>query len=95
MLSIPRGSARRHDLAHDGNEHHGADPKPKFRILSAVKSTIGCGCFKLRQMNAIPANPAIQAVAQMVVSLNRSQRSPSSSVYSRQPSDTAMRIVPP
>ncbi|MNR19881.1 hypothetical protein D3C85_1366960 [compost metagenome] len=69
-------------------------PSAKLRSLSARRSTTGLAWVSERQMKAAPARPEIQAVARMTLSPNQSQRGPSSSVYSRQPRNTAINPMP-
>ncbi len=69
-------------------------PSEKLRLLSARRSTTGLAKLRLRQMNATPATAATQPVRRMVPSPNQSQRGPSSSVYSRQPRNTAISTMP-
>ena len=45
-------------------------------------------------MNATPDRPAIHAVVRIVPSCIQFQRGPSSSVYSRQPRNAAIRAMP-
>ncbi len=69
-------------------------PRAKFLSRSARRSTIGSLISRQRQINSPPLMAAIQAVVEMVLSLNQFQRGPSSRVYSRQPRNTAINAMP-
>src|SRR3979490_2065508 len=70
-------------------------PMPKLRSVKALISTIGSSTVSTRQKKAIAETAQIAAQTATEVSCSHSYCGPSSSTYSSEPKNPAMKIRPP
>src|SRR3954471_5584228 len=69
-------------------------PSAKLRLVNALISTIGSRAVSTRQKNATAATTQTTANTKIEVSSNQSLRGPSSSTYSSEPRNAAMKPRP-
>src|SRR5690349_4928709 len=75
-------------------QNENVQPSAKLRLVKALMSTIGSRAVSTRQKNATAETAPTTAKTKIEVSSNQSLRGPSSSTYSSEPRNPAMKPKP-